>query len=860
MRYVCVHGHFYQPPRENPSLEAIELQDSAYPYHDWNERITAECYAPNATSRIVDQEQRILQLVNNYGEISFNFGPTLLSWLEDKVPKVYASILSADKQSQERFSGHGSALAQGYNHMILPLASTRDKITQIKWGIRDFEHRFGRKPEGLWLPETAVNTETLEILADQGILFTILAPRQAKRVRRKDSRAWKDVTGDKIDPSRAYQVRLSPKKSINVFFYDGPISQGVAFEGLLNDGKRFAERLLTGFSDARDWPQLAHIATDGESYGHHHRYGEMALTYALNYIETNKLAELTNYGKFLAKHPADHFVEIVDNSSWSCVHGIERWRSNCGCNSGGHGDWNQSWREPLRNALDWLRDTLAPLYEQKAAQLLKDPWAARDAYIDVILDRSDASLAAFFAAHAARELHDAERVTALKLLEIQRHAMLMYTSCGWFFDELSGLETVQVLHYAGHAVQLAKQVLEGNLEGNLEDQFVEKLRAAKSNLREHGDGAQIYDKWVRPACVDMEKLAGHYAISSLFENYGEKTKIYCYDVDREDYSLEAEGKLRLATGRARFSSEITRDTAEMSFAVLHLGDHNITGGAKPADAGPDDQMGKSLAAAFSRAETAEVIRQIDEAFPNHKISLRNLFRDEQRKITELILNDSLRSAAAAYKTIYENQGAMMRFLEGLNIPVPVPFKSAAEVALNSQLHQAVDRTEIDFDTINSLLKEAEGSHVSVDTTTLEYAIRRRLEKQAADFADHSDNLESAENLRKLLEFALSLPFPVVIWEVQNMCYLPLLQELGKHRDAAASGDARAQQWMSALETLREKLRIQTPPPEITPAPTSPAEQHSTAATPPNSAAPPAPSQEPLAAAADAPTQAAAKAS
>ncbi len=804
MRYVCVHGHFYQPPRENPSLEAIELQDSAYPYHDWNERITAECYAPNATSRIVDGEQRILQLVNNYAEISFNFGPTLLSWLEEKAPKVYASILRADKMSQEKFSGHGSAIAQAYNHMILPLANKRNKITQVKWGIADFLHRFGRKPEGMWLPETAVNNETLEVLAENGIKFTILAPRQAKRVRPRSSRSWKDVTGGKVDPSRAYQVRLPSKKTIAVFFYDGPISQGVAFERLLNDGKRFAERLLSGFSDSRDWPQISHIATDGESYGHHHHYGEMALTYALHHIESNKLAELTNYGEFLEKHPPEYLAEIVENTSWSCEHGIERWRSNCGCNSGGHANWNQEWRAPLRAALDWLRDCLTPTFEQKTAFLLKDPWRARDEYIRVILDRSDSSVAAFFAKHATHPLSDDEQVTTLKLLEMQRHVLLMYTSCGWFFDELSGLETVQVIHYAGRAMQLAAQMLDPAIEG----QFIEKLRAAKSNLPEHGDGARIYEKWVRPATVDLDKLAGHYAISSLFENYGDKTRIYCYDVEREEFSLEAEGKLRLASGRAKFRSEITRDSATVSFAALHLGDHNITGGAKPFDPALDHKNGKGLAEAFSRAETAEVIRLLDEAFPNQKISLRTLFRDEQRKITDIILNDSLTSAAAVFKSIYENQGAMIRFLDGLNIPIPPAFKSAAEISLNSQLHQAVDRPELDADIIKSYLKEAASSHVTVDNTTLEYAIRRRLEKQAEEFAAHPDDIEAAEKLRKLLDIALALPLSVVIWEVQNLCYGPIILATGEHRAAAEAGDAVAQRWMSELGILREKLRIQ----------------------------------------------------
>jgi alpha-amylase/alpha-mannosidase (GH57 family) len=804
MRYVCVHGHFYQPPRENPSLEAIELQDSAYPYHDWNERITAECYAPNATSRILDSEQRIIKLVNNYGMMSFNFGPTLLSWLEDKAPRVYAALQEADKLSAHKFGGHGSAVAQAYNHMILPLANRRDKVTQVKWGIADFEHRFKRRPEGMWLPETAANTETLEVLAENGILYTIMAPRQAKRVRRKGGRSWKDVSGDRIDPSRAYLVNLPSKKTISVFFYDGPISQGVAFEGLLNDGKRFADRLISGFSDARDWPQLSHIATDGESYGHHHRFGEMALTYALQRIENEKLAELTNYGRFLERFPPDHFVEIVENSSWSCVHGVERWRANCGCNSGGHAGWNQEWRAPLRAALDWLRDAVNPLFEEKAAPLLKNPWDARDEYIQVILNRSDASVGAFFNNHATHALSPEEQVTALKLLEMQRHAMLMYTSCGWFFDELSGLETVQVIHYAGRAVELAKQFLGAEIE----PQFLERLRQAKSNLPEHGDGAQIYEKWVKPAAVDIEKLAGHYAISSLFENYGEKTSIYCYDVDREQYSLEAEGKLRLAMGRARFSSEITRESASMSFGVLHLGDHNVTGGVRPAD-GPEryEELKARLIECFSKADTAAVIRILDEEFSEHSYSLSSLFRDEQRKIVGLILNDSLTSAAAAYRTIYENQAPLIRFLNSLNIPVPAAFKAAADVAINSQLRQAFERPDLDADNIQSYLKEAATSRVPLDTTTLEFTIRRRLEEQATRFAEHPDDMENVQRFRKQLQLAQTLPFPVTLWEVQNISYAPLMKAIEERRLGAENNDPEASTWMKKLTALRDGLRI-----------------------------------------------------
>jgi alpha-amylase/alpha-mannosidase (GH57 family) len=802
-RYLCVHGHFYQPPRENPSLEAIELQDSAYPYHDWNERINAECYGPNAISRILDNEQRIVKLVNNYAQISFNFGPTLLSWMETKAPNVYDALRDADRASLERFSGHGSAIAQAYNHMILPLANPRDKATQVKWGIRDFEYRFGRSPEGMWLPETAVDLETLDVLAAHGIKFTILAPRQAKRVRKRGARNWHDVSGDKIDPSRAYVVQLPSRRTINVFFYDGPISQGVAFERLLDDGKRFADRLVSGFSDTRSWAQLVNIATDGESYGHHHRFGEMALSYALHHIETNNLAKLTNYAEFLEQHPADHFVEIVDNSSWSCVHGVERWRSNCGCNSGGHAGWNQMWRGPLREALDWLRDSLAPKYEQKAAELLKNPWQARDAYIDVILHRSPENVDRFLSEHATHPLRRDEQVRALKLLEIQRQAMLMYTSCGWFFDELSGLETVQVIQYAGRAVRLM-QDLAGN---GLESQFLERLAPIKSNVAEQGDAKQIYEKWVKPAFVSIDQVAGHYAISSLFEPYGERTRIYCYDVEREDFTLEAEGKHRLAVGRAQFSSAITREAECLAFGVLHLGDHNLAAGVTHFGKIENyNGLKKALMESFAQADTTRTLQQVNEAFAENTLSLRTLFRDEQRKIVNSILVESLGSAEAAYQNIYENQAPLVRFLHSLGIPIPPAFQSAVEIALNSQLKKAFATEDPDTDSIESFLKEAGAAKVNIDTAGLEYAIRQRLEKEATEFAAQPTNLDIVQRLRRLLDFVASLPFPVRLWDVQNICFTPLIKAMDELRERPAM-EGPGKETLDELARVRERLRI-----------------------------------------------------
>src|SRR5262249_23746878 len=255
MGYLCIHGHFYQPPRESPWLEAIELQESAHPYHDWNERVAAECYARNAASRILDDNKRIVRITNNYSKISFNFGPTLLSWIEGKDQALYQAILEADAVSSKTFSGHGSALAQCYNHPIMPLANERDKLTQVVWGISDFQHRFGREPEGMWLPETAVDLSTLEILAKLGIKFTILAPSQARRVRKIGGRTWRETCNGRIDPTMSYLVRLPSGRTISIFFYDDPISRAVAFERLLTNGEQFAQRLLGAFSEeSRPWP------------------------------------------------------------------------------------------------------------------------------------------------------------------------------------------------------------------------------------------------------------------------------------------------------------------------------------------------------------------------------------------------------------------------------------------------------------------------------------------------------------------------------------------------------------------------------------------------------------------------------
>jgi alpha-amylase/alpha-mannosidase (GH57 family) len=805
-RYVCVHGHFYQPPRENPWLEAVEIQDSAYPYHDWNERITAECYAPNAVSRIMDGEGRITEIVNNYSKISFNFGPTLLAWLEVHAPDTYRAVLAADVESMKHFGGHGSALAQAYNHVIMPLANRRDKETQILWGLRDFEKRFGRKPEGMWLPEAAVDLETLEILAEHGIRFTILAPRQARRVRLLGGRAWRDVSGGRIDPSMAYRQRLASGRQIDIFFYDGPISQAVAFEGLLDKGEYLAGRLMSGYSESRSWPQLVHIATDGETYGHHHPHGDMALASALRHIESNNLAKITNYAQFLELHPPTHEVEIFENSSWSCVHGIERWKSHCGCNSGGHPGWTQEWRGPLREALDWLRDALVPRFEAKGAEFFDDPWTTRNDYIDVILDRGGETAAAFFGRHSRGNLASGEKIEALKLLELQRHAMLMYTSCGWFFDELSGIETAQVIQYAGRALQLSNDLFRNGLE----PEFLNRLEKAKGNLPEQRDGRLIYEKFVRPMSVNLEKAAAHYAVSSLFEDYGDHTRIFCYEVVREDHKLMQAGKVHLHVGRVKITSQITLEFEEFTFGVIHLGDHSISGGIRPfrhEDA--YQSLLKEVSHTFDAGDLPELIREVDKNFGLGTYSLKLLFRDQQRKILRQVLEGTLAEADALYRRFYEEHALLFRSVTEYGLPLPRRLTMAAEFVLNSDMQRAFESQELDRGRIDSLLMEAQRAGITLDSTRLEFVLRRRVEELIDALREQPEDLAGLRRVDLILDLAGSLPFKINLWKPQNI-YYEMARKLAPQLAAKASGSEEEKDWFLHFSSVGDKLRVSLP--------------------------------------------------
>jgi alpha-amylase/alpha-mannosidase (GH57 family) len=795
-RFLCIHGHFYQPPRENPWLEAVEVQDSAYPYHDWNERITAECYAPNAASRILDSEGRIERIVNNYARISFNFGPTLLAWLEVHRPEVYTAVLAADRESAGRFGGHGSALAQPYNHTILPLANRRDKKTQILWGLRDFERRFGRAAEGVWLPEAAVDLESLDLLAEAGVRFTILEPHQAKI----------DVSnGGVVDTTVPYTLKLPSERTIALFFYDGATSRAVAFEGLLSSGELFASRLLSTVPESPDRPRLAHIATDGETYGHHHRYGEMALSYAIHHIESNGLARLTNYGEFLAAHPPEQEIEIREDTSWSCMHGVERWRSDCGCHTGGEPGWNQAWRAPLRVAFDGLRDELAPRFEATAGEIFADPWAARDGYVEVVLDRSPESVAAFFDRHAGRQPEGEERTRALRLLEMQRFAMLMDTSCGWFFNDLSGIETIQVLRYAGRVVQIAEQLFGDSLE----EKFLLRLERARSNLASQGTGRELYDRHVRAARVDLPRVAAHFAVSSLFHDYPNPARIYCYAVERENGRSLRAGRARLVTGRVRVTSERTGKTGLFAFGVLHFGDHNLNAGVKllaDKTAGREEYeaMVAEVGGGFEHGDLAQVIRRLDRFFGDVPYSLKSLFRDEQRRILDLILASTLGETEDEFRGVFRHHAPLMRFLASLGTPLPDAFRAAAELVLNVDLRRAFEAPEADPEEVSRLLEETRTMGVGLDAVGLSYALERALEGMLDRLQEHIGTSTRGDadlllRLESIVDLARRAPFTVDLWQAQNRCY-----EMLQRADA---GDPAGAEWAEGVRRLAGKLGV-----------------------------------------------------
>ena len=705
--YVTVHGHFYQPPRENPYLNSIERQPSAHPYHDWNERIHHECYRPNAFARVLNHRQ-LVGIVNNFEYLSFNIGATLMSWLEQYDPEVYQRILDADRLSSQRLNGHGNAIAQVYNHIILPLANQRDKITQIRWGKSDFRARFGRDPEGMWLAETAVDYFTLKALIAEGIKFIILAPSQAEKCRvmpthEQPDSEWQQVGGQQIDPTRPYRCFVDGGCYIDIFFYDGPISRDMGFNDVLDTADNFASRLGQAIRDDSRPSQLISVATDGETFGHHKGGTEKCVAYALSEQLAQQGWTVTNYAHYLSICPPTWEVQLKPVTAWSCAHGVDRWQDDCGCASGG--GWHQKWRRPLRDSLDWLRDRLITVYEEVGSKFFRDPWLTRNEYIQVVRDRSTDNVTEFLQRHQLKQLSPCEKIDALRLLEMQRHALLMYTSCGWFFEEISRPEGVQILRYAARAMELA-----GAVAGiHLEQKFLGYLAQAPSNVAGFGNGKKVFQDLVAPSQVTLHQVAAHYAINSLFTNYGDREQIYCYQAEQLDYQKQQMGTLTLSVGQIHLTSEITWESKHFVFAVLHLGGWDfhccITGfNGRLAYT----ELKQQLFADIKQASAAQIILTMNRLLGDLSFNLQHLFAEERQRIVRLLTTQTKKHLDQLYTQVYRENYSMLAAFQREEMPVPQELKVAAEVALSCRCLETASNLETAIEeptTIDTYLAE-----------------------------------------------------------------------------------------------------------------------------------------------------------
>ena len=688
---LIIHGHFYQPPRENPWTGEVDPEPSAAPFHDWNERVYQECYRPNAFGRIVDRFQRVSRIGNNYAELSFNVGPTLLAWLARRHPVTLNRMREADRASARKRGGHGNAIAQAYNHTILPLSSPRDRKTQIRWGIEDFRFHFGRQPEAMWLPETACDDATLGALIDAGMKYAILAPGQAARIRPIGGSDWTDVEGGRVDPRYPYRYshRDGSGRTMVLFFYDGALARAVAFEGALASSQGLVDR----FTHAGGGPgRLIHAATDGESYGHHYRFGDRCLAYALSTEAPERGFRTTNYGEFLEENPPAMEVEISagpdgEGTSWSCAHGVRRWRADCGCQSGAKERWDQAWRAPLRSALNLLRDRAALQFEAAAGEFLADPWEARDAYISRVVD-PECSARKFLAPLQRRQLGDAEATRSLRLLEMQRNAMLMFTSCGWFFADISGIEAVQVLKYAGRVLDdLGSLGLEVP-----ERAFLEVLAEARSNVKSQGSGADVFRKLTAPCRVSQERLAAHLSFERLVDHQPDTGEEAGHRYEFVGARRQQEGRMKLATALVRLESLATGEQTTFAAGAVHLGGVDFYSVVRPGSGqGEYAAAAEKVWSKFSGGSLPSFLRSLSEEFGPDEFGLSDVLPDGRSRVFEIVFGDIVKSLEEQYSRLYDDNRRVIEMLRKGGFELPQALRTSAEFALARRFEEEVIR-------------------------------------------------------------------------------------------------------------------------------------------------------------------------
>jgi len=767
---VILHGHFYQPPRENPWTEAVPVESGAAPYHDWNERITAEAYRPNTAARVLDAAGRIQAIVNNFEFLSFDVGPTLFAWLERHHPEIAGRILAADHASVAAQGGHGNAIAQAYNHAILPLCNARDRRTQIQWGLREFKHRFRRPAAGMWLPETAVDAATVEALIDAGVRFTVLSPYQARRIRPLAGGDWVDVDGGKVDARRPYRIRSarpSPEggeRSLDVFFYDGPISRAVSFEHLLRDSDDLAARLALAVQPADPGPQAIAVAVDGETFGHHEPFGDMCIAAFATLKARARGLRFTNFAAFLSACPPAHEVELQpgpdgEGTAWSCTHGVGRWRRDCGCAIGSPAGWNQAWRAPLRSALDTLRDASARIFEARGARLFHDPWAARDEAVDLVLRPDDATLAeGFFARHLRVAADHATRVEARTLLEAQRHAMAMYTSCGWFFDDLGGIEPIQNLRYAARVAQLLQTLTSEDLEARLRAD----LGAARSNV-DGASGTSLFDLRVRPDVHTPLRTAATFAFLRFLDAGPAERMLHGLAVrESEAESTHVEGA-RARRGHLWLRDRRTGAEHECSYLVVEAAPRTHDCYAIEAGTEEHRRLGVQIAALAPVREANARKRDLTALFGVAPLGIADLPDVDRATVAARLAATRTAGLRQGYREIWSASRTFLEDFATMHLDVPLEIRLPCEFTLQADLEETLARLHPPFAgevlaAIADQVQTAHGLGLRLDLGTVATALASHLhEAMRALLHDRDPNhCAGAERLLALAE-RLSLP-------------------------------------------------------------------------------------------------------
>lgn len=804
-KYVCVHGHFYQPPRENPWFNIIETEESARPYKNWNYRVGAECYAPNSFARILNEDKRIVEMVNNYSYMSFNIGPTLFQWLQEYDPEVYEAILESDKISRERFNGHGGAIAQIYNHMIMPLANKRDKMTQVKWGIEDFTTRFKRYPEGMWLPETAVDLQTLEALAAEDIKFTILAPHQAKGIKLLGSEGWHELKSHEIDTGRAYLCRLPSGNTMNLFFYNGELSHAVGFGTLLNDGKAFAQRLIQAGQNKRTEGRLVHIATDGETFGHHHRFGEMALAYCFDYIEKSS-AEVTVYADFLEKFPPEYEVQIHENTSWSCPHGVERWRNDCGCHTGRQSGWHQSWRKPLREAMNWMRDEVNEEFAKEFHDVFKDPWAARDEYIQVILDRSPERGSEFFMRHMKNYAVGEPLARAISLMELQLYLMLIFTSCGWFFDDITEIATIQVLRYGVYSIHIAGGLRKTNLEKNL----LFFLEQALSNSAEYANGSDLIRKKVMRESAGSMSMAVQFALQLNYDKNYKEEPMHSYKIMKHESAQLESPHHMIFFGKMTLKNRVFFEVSEISYVIFQKVPYDIEAYATESALITDFKAVSRRLELFNQGKGPPGIEDYLCGKFSHRFYLQDFFKDFQAGISYKKLGSAMEELERNQFDVFIQNYRILFYLMKHSLEIPRPILAGLANVLSRRIAYILESDEINLRQLKKYLSQARKFNVPLYVEEIEYAATDRIYTMMVTFL-HENGLNDIMRLKELEVLIRTLAesqLELDIWKVQNLYYKIWNLRMKRHLQQAKSGDEKAQQWIYYIKQIGIHIKME----------------------------------------------------